>query len=78
MRYTVEEKWAVTCDDAQRRWSADWRVLFCKQAVVGSSPTVSTLPAVGAQKCWSDRVSEVLQSGRMTGYGRPNPYGVKG
>ncbi len=42
VRYIVEEKSAVTCDDAQRRWSARDRYLLCKQKAVGSSPTVST------------------------------------
>jgi hypothetical protein len=32
----------VTCDDAQTPWWAEGRVLLCKQAGVGSSPTVST------------------------------------
>ena len=47
VRYIVEKKWAVTCDDAQRPWSRCYRYLLCKQGVVGSSPIVST------SKCWS-------------------------
>ncbi len=42
VRYTVEVKWPLTWDNAQKRWSAKWRVLLCKQGVVGSSPIVST------------------------------------
>ena len=42
VRYIVEEKWPLTCDDAQNRWSGDGRHLLCKQKAVGSSPTVST------------------------------------
>ena len=30
VRYCVEEKRAVTCDDAQTPWSLDRRVLLCK------------------------------------------------
>ncbi len=43
VRYIVEEEWPVTCDDAEMPWSAEWRVLLCKQGVAGSSPVVSTL-----------------------------------
>ena len=42
VRYNVEEKRAVTCDDARIPWSAAGRVLLCKQGVAGSSPVVST------------------------------------
>ncbi len=42
MRYIVEEKPAVTCDDAQTPWSDEDRHLLCKQGVAGSSPVVST------------------------------------
>jgi hypothetical protein len=42
VRYIVEEKPAVTCDDAQTPWSDEDRHLLCKQKAVGSSPTVST------------------------------------
>ena len=42
VRYIVEEKWPLTCDDAQNRWSGDGRHLLCKQGVAGSSPVVST------------------------------------
>ena len=42
MRYNVEEKRAVTCDDAQTPWWVEERVLLCKQGVAGSSPVVST------------------------------------
>jgi hypothetical protein len=43
VRYIVEEKWPLTCDDAQNRWSGDGRHLLCKQGVAGSSPVVSTI-----------------------------------
>ena len=42
VRYIVEEKWGLTCDNEQNRWSGDGRYLLCKQKAVGSSPTVST------------------------------------
>ena len=42
VRYSVEEKPAVTCDNAQKPWSGNDRYLLCKQKAVGSSPTVST------------------------------------
>ena len=42
VRYIVIEKWALTCADAQNRWSGRERSLLCKQKAVGSSPTVST------------------------------------
>ena len=42
VRYIVEEKWALTCADAQNPWSGCERSLLCKQKAVGSSPTVST------------------------------------
>ena len=47
VRYIVEEKSAVTCDDAQIPWSDDDRHLLCKQEGVGSSPTVSTDKSAG-------------------------------
>ena len=42
VRNSVEEKPALTCEDARTGWSAKARVLLCKQGVVGSSPIVST------------------------------------
>ena len=42
VRYSVDEKPTVTCDNAQSPWSDDGRYLLCKQKAVGSSPTVST------------------------------------
>ena len=42
VRYIVQMKPALTCEDAQSPWSAFWRVLLCKQGVAGSSPVVST------------------------------------
>ena len=42
VRYSVDDKPAVTCDNAQIPWSDDGRYLLCKQGVVGSSPIVST------------------------------------
>jgi hypothetical protein len=42
VRYIVEEKPPVTCDDAQTPWSDEDRHLLCKQGVAGSSPVVST------------------------------------
>jgi hypothetical protein len=52
VRYSVEEKLAVTCDNAQNRWSGRGRYLLCKQKAVGSSPTVSTM-----RKRWSEAIS---------------------
>ena len=43
VRYIVEEKPAVTCDNAQTPWSDEDRHLLCKQGVAGSSPVVSTV-----------------------------------
>ena len=45
VRYIVEEKCALTCDNAENPWSGDRRHLLCKQGVVGSSPIVSTIRA---------------------------------
>lgn len=59
VRYSVEEKLAVTCDDAKGPWSDEDRHLLCKQAGVGSSPTVSTPPLRGRQKSCSEAVSGV-------------------
>ena len=42
VRYSVEEKPAVTCDNTQKPWSGNHRYLLCKQAAAGSSPAVST------------------------------------
>lgn len=42
VRYIVEEKCALTCDNAENPWSGGGRYLLCKQKAVGSSPTVST------------------------------------
>jgi hypothetical protein len=42
VRYIVEEKCALTCDNAENPWSGGGRYLLCKQGVVGSSPIVST------------------------------------
>ena len=42
VRYILEDKWQLTCDNAQTRWSGTERYLLCKQKAVGSSPTVST------------------------------------
>ncbi len=42
VRYIVEEKRPVTCDDAKTPWSGEGRYLLCKQGVAGSSPVVST------------------------------------
>ena len=68
VRYSVEEKPAVTCDNTQKPWSGNHRYLLCKQKAVGSSPTVST-----TAKCWS----EALQP-PGTPYGRAatSPYRV--
>ena len=46
MRYIVQMKPALTCDDAQSPWSTFWRDLLCKQGVAGSSPVVSTVKAL--------------------------------
>lgn len=46
VRYNVEVKPAVTCDDAETSWSDEGRHLLCKQKAVGSSPTVSTTAKV--------------------------------
>ena len=46
VRYSVEEKPAVTCDNTQKPWSGNHRYLLCKQKAVGSSPTVSTTAKV--------------------------------
>jgi hypothetical protein len=42
VRYSVEEKPGVTCDNAKMSWSQKHRYLLCKQGVAGSSPVVST------------------------------------
>ena len=46
VRYIVQMKPALTCDDAQSPWTKFWRDLLCKQGVAGSSPVVSTVKAL--------------------------------
>ena len=53
VRYNVEEKGAVTCDDAQTPWSGEGRVLLCKQGVAGSSPVVSTAKVLVIRACFA-------------------------
>ena len=61
VRYSVEKKHAVTCDDAQGPWSEEGRVILCKQGVAGSSPVVSTLTG------WSGRFDELNNSSEPAG-----------
>ncbi len=49
VRYIVEDKSRLTCDNAQDRWSGVGRHLFCKQGVAGSSPVVSTDKGAGQE-----------------------------
>ena len=41
VRYIVEEKWPLTCDNAQSPWSGDGRHLLCKQAAVSERNPVT-------------------------------------
>jgi hypothetical protein len=66
VRYSVDNRSTMTCDDAQTPWLVKGRGLLCKQGVAGSSPVVSTgevLVSLGASLFPGGRSRRVISGG---------------